>query len=65
MDAKLPATETSLTGSSELLQALSQQSEGFAIDLPQDWLQGRTGYGGLSAAYPLRQRSDHFQPYRH
>ncbi|PZN97609.1 MAG: thioesterase family protein [Alphaproteobacteria bacterium] len=33
-----------------LLAGLQPQEAGFSVDLPADWLQGRTAYGGLSAA---------------
>ncbi len=33
-----------------LMTGLRQDDAGYAIDLPGDWLQGRTAYGGLSAA---------------
>lgn len=42
-----------LTPFSELIAALSHAGDDSAIDLPADWLQGRTAYGGLSAAVCL------------
>lgn len=36
-----------------LLPSLEQQDDHFTIALPRDWLQGRTAYGGLSAALCL------------
>lgn len=38
---------------SALIAALRAQADGYAIELPADWLQGRTAYGGLSAALCL------------
>jgi len=46
-------SESPLTGFSDLISRVSEQDDGFAIDLPADWLQGRTSYGGLSAALCL------------
>lgn len=40
----------SRTPFSSLMSAITARSDGFEIDLPDDWLQGRTAYGGLSAA---------------
>lgn len=34
----------------QLLAAMSQNGDSFSVTLPDDWLQGRTAYGGLSAA---------------
>jgi acyl-CoA thioesterase len=45
---------TTLTGFSRVIAALDQQDDHFAIELPSDWLQGRTAYGGLSAALCLQ-----------
>jgi acyl-CoA thioesterase len=42
-----------LTDFSKLLEALNAVEEQFVITLPADWLQGRTAYGGLSAALCL------------
>lgn len=44
---------TSQTGFSALLDALKTRADHFTVDLPPDWLQGRTAYGGLSAALCL------------
>ncbi len=35
---------------SALLAAMMPGADGFAVEVPGDWLQGRTAYGGLSAA---------------
>lgn len=35
---------------SDLLAAMVPMDGGHAVDVPDDWLQGRTAYGGLSAA---------------
>ncbi|NUT77615.1 thioesterase family protein [Pseudomonas sp. C1C7] len=43
----------SLTGFSSLICNLTKQGDKYTIDLPLDWLQGRTAYGGLSAALCL------------
>jgi acyl-CoA thioesterase len=42
-----------LTAFSRMLATMKQHSEQFTIVLPSDWLQGRTAYGGLSAALCL------------
>ena len=42
-----------LTSFSHIIAALQQQADHFSIALPSDWLQGRTAYGGLSAALCL------------
>jgi len=34
----------------DLLSAIVAEGDGFGVTLPDDWLQGRTAYGGLSAA---------------
>lgn len=47
------ADESTLTGFSDLLKKFAQDGEDFTIDLPEEWLQGRTAYGGLSAAFCL------------
>ena len=39
---------------SVLIAAMQAQADGFSIELPADWLQGRTAYGGLSAALCLQ-----------
>ena len=41
---------TRLTGFSSMLATLAQHGDHFTISLPDDWLQGRTAYGGLTAA---------------
>lgn len=38
---------------SQLISAMHSDEAGYAIELPPDWLQGRTAYGGLSAALCL------------
>lgn len=42
-----------------LMSAMAQDTEGFTVTLPDEWLQGRTAYGGLSAAlcWEAAQRS--------
>ena len=45
---------THLTGFSSMLATLAPQGEHFTISLPEDWLQGRTAYGGLTAALCLQ-----------
>ncbi|GAB2785608.1 thioesterase family protein [Halomonas shantousis] len=42
-----------LTPLSDVLDGLSPISEGFSATVPEDWLQGRAIYGGLSAALCL------------
>lgn len=44
---------TALTGFSDLLGAIRQDGDHCSVVLPSDWLQGRTAYGGLSAALCL------------
>jgi acyl-CoA thioesterase len=56
-DAKRAMTELDVAAStsfSDMLAALERQSDHFTIALPSDWLQGRTAYGGLSAALCLQ-----------
>jgi len=43
-----------LTGFSHVIAALQHQADHFTMALPSDWLQGRTAYGGLSAALCLQ-----------
>ena len=42
-----------MTPFSDLMAAMRQSSTDHSIVLPDDWLQGRTAYGGLSAALCL------------
>ena len=42
------------TGFASMLATLVSDGEDFTISLPADWLQGRTAYGGLSAALCLQ-----------
>lgn len=42
-----------LTGFSQMMAGLQAGDDAFSITLPADWLQGRTAYGGLSAAVCL------------
>lgn len=49
----MTSTSPEMTSFSRLLDALHPQDEGFGATLPTDWLQGRTAYGGLSAALCL------------
>ena len=42
-----------LTPFSGVIASLQRQGDHFAVSLPADWLQGRTAYGGLSAAICL------------
>ena len=44
----------SRTGFSSMLATLAAAGDDFTISLPADWLQGRTAYGGLSAALCLQ-----------
>ena len=39
-----------MTPFSQLLAAVAPQGEGYAVTAPDDWRQGRTLYGGLTAA---------------
>lgn len=45
---------TELTGFSSMLATLAAAGDQYTISLPADWLQGRTAYGGLSAALCLQ-----------
>ncbi len=42
-----------LTGFAEMMRSMATEGDQFSITLPEDWLQGRTAYGGLSAAVCL------------
>ena len=37
-----------------IVKNASSTASGFSLDLPQDWTQGRTGYGGLTSALCLQ-----------
>src|SRR5262245_43266589 len=51
---RMTATDAAtLTSFSHIIAALQQRADHFTIALPSDWLQGRTAYGGLSAALCL------------
>ena len=41
------------TNFAQMIAALEQRGDHFTIAVPSDWLQGRTAYGGLSAALCL------------
>lgn len=43
-----------MTAIADILAARTPLAEGFACTVPSDWLQGRTAYGGLSAALALQ-----------
>ena len=43
-------SQTAGTPFRQMLESLAPEAGGFAIDLPEDWLQGRTAYGGLTGA---------------
>jgi acyl-CoA thioesterase len=43
-----------MTPIADLLAAATRTETGFASHIPSDWLQGRTAYGGLSAALALQ-----------
>ena len=47
------ADNSIITSFTHLIAELKLQDGYFTIDLPHDWLQGRTAYGGLSAALCL------------
>lgn len=42
-----------MPGLPELLARAQPLEDGFALDIPEDWLQGRTAYGGLTSAIAL------------
>ncbi len=50
MNDRSPAA---LTGFSVMMAGMQAADDGYSITLPDDWLQGRTAYGGLSAAVCL------------
>ena len=55
------------TSFSELLASITETAGQFSVTLPEDWLQGRTAYGGLSAAlcYEVASRvADDLPPLR-
>jgi hypothetical protein len=43
-------SETHGTPFRRMMESLAPEAGGLAIDLPADWLQGRTAYGGLTGA---------------
>jgi acyl-CoA thioesterase len=47
-----------MTPIADILAAAQRSDSGFAIDIPADWLQGRTAFGGLSAALALQAALD-------
>jgi len=47
------AMEKRMTGISQLLSSLASNGDGSAVVVPPDWLQGRTTFGGLTAALSL------------
>ncbi len=51
-DANNPDMAAS-TGFSLMMAGMRAGDDGYSITLPEDWLQGRTAYGGLSAAVCL------------
>ena len=53
-----------MTSLPDILAAAEPVAGGFAVDIPANWLQGRTAFGGLSSALALHaaQRSDHDLP---
>ncbi|HUD28139.1 MAG TPA: thioesterase family protein [Novosphingobium sp.] len=42
-----------MQGLPEMLAGAEPLDDGFALDIPEDWLQGRTAYGGLTSAIAL------------
>lgn len=42
-----------MTGLAEMLAGAEPLADGFALDITDDWLQGRTAYGGLTSAIAL------------
>ncbi|HEX8302242.1 thioesterase family protein [Sphingomonas sp.] len=47
-----------MTPIADILAARMPMRDGFACDIPPDWMQGRTAYGGLSAALALQAALD-------
>jgi acyl-CoA thioesterase len=48
------------TAFSQMIAALERQADDFTVAVPSDWLQGRTAYGGLSAALCLQATLQRF-----
>lgn len=51
----------------QILAAFEPVTDGFAVEIPATWMQGRTAYGGLSAAlglYAAQQSEDDLPPLR-
>ncbi len=44
---------------STILETISSASETASLQLPEDWMQGRAGYGGLAVALALRSMRGH------
>lgn len=44
------STSGALSGFTSMMNTMAAEGDQFVITLPDDWLQGRTAYGGLSAA---------------
>lgn len=42
-----------VTGFATVLESMAPREGGWSVNIPQDWRQGRTAYGGLSAALAL------------
>jgi acyl-CoA thioesterase len=48
-----PASESSVPGFQSLAEGLTPHNDGWTAPIPEGWKQGRTTYGGLSAALAL------------
>ncbi|WP_026942909.1 thioesterase family protein [Hellea balneolensis] len=49
-----------MTGFNEIANKLTVQGEGYAAHIPEDWRQGRTAYGGLTAGLSLAAAQKQF-----
>lgn len=60
MNLAMPKGETGMTQFSELMGSMQRAGESWAIGVSDDWLQGRTVYGGLAAALCLEAAQRQF-----
>ncbi|MBR9985476.1 MAG: thioesterase family protein [Desulfosarcina sp.] len=52
------------TSFSTLIASVGSESPATGLQLPEDWMQGRAGYGGLAAALALKAMRSHVPPAR-
>ena len=48
----------------ELLHSLQTEAGSVSAAIPEDWIQGRSAFGGLAVALALRALRPHVQPER-